>query len=106
MKPQFVITANVTVSSKDGALNQSEEFKEIKVFPFEQLFQAKKATDGYPSCFVINLKNKISNINIHNFTIKFENSNPCDGYIIADCCPVRKRLKLYDADGYVSQMWA
>lgn len=106
MKPQFFITANVTVFSKDGALNQSDEFKEIKVFPFGQLFQAKKATDGYPSCFVINLKNKISNINIHNFTIKFENSNPCDGYIIADWCPVRKRLKLYDADGYVAQMWA
>ena len=106
MKPQFFITANVTVFSKDGTLNQSDEFKEIKVFPFEQLFQAKKATDGYPSCFVINLKNKISNININNFTIKFENSNPCDGYIIADWCPVRKRLKLYDADGYVAQMWA
>ena len=105
MKPQFVITANVTVVSKDGSFNQSEEFKEIKVFPFEQHFKAKNATDGYPNCFVINLKNKISNINMHNFTIKFSNSNPCDGYIIADWCPVRKRLKLHDADGYVAQMW-
>ena len=42
MKPQFVITANVTVVSKDGSFNQSEEFKEIKVFPFEQHFKAKK----------------------------------------------------------------
>ena len=43
MKPQFVITANVTVSSKDGSFNQSEEFKEIKVISFEQCFQAKKS---------------------------------------------------------------
>lgn len=43
MKPQFVITANVTVSSKDGSFDQSEEFKEIKVISFEQCFQAKKS---------------------------------------------------------------
>ena len=92
MKPQFVITSNVTVSSKDGSFNQSEEFKEIKVIPFEQCFQAKKATDGYPNCFIINLKNKISNINILCFTI-------------ADWCPIRKQLKLYDVDGYVTQMY-
>jgi hypothetical protein len=83
MKPQFVITANVTVSSKNGSFNQS----------------------GYPNCFIINLKNKISNINILGFTIKFENSNPCYGYMIADWCPIRKRLKLYDVDGYVAQMY-
>lgn len=77
MKPQFVITSNVTVSSKDG----------------------------YPNCFIINLKNKISNINILGFTIKFENSNPCYGYMIADWCPIRKQLKLYDVDGYVTQMY-
>lgn len=105
MKPKFVITANVTVTAKDGSFKQSEEFKEIKVFPFEQHFKAKNATDGYPNCFVINLKNKISNININGFTIKFENSNPCDGYMVADWCPVRKRLKLYDSDGYVVQMY-
>ena len=105
MKPQFVITSNVTVSSKDGSFNQSEEFKKIKVIPFEQCFQAKKATDDYPNCFIINLKNKISNINILGFTIKFENSNPCYGYMIADWCPIRKQLKLYDVDGYVTQMY-
>lgn len=105
MKPKFVITANVTVTAKDGSFNQSEEFKEIKVFPFEQHFKAKNTTDGYPNCFVINLKNKISNIDIQGFNITFENSNPCDGYMVADFCPVRKRLKLYDADGYVAQMY-
>lgn len=105
MKPKFVITMNVTVTAKDGAFKQSEEFKEIKVFPFEQRFKAKNATDGYAGCFVINLKHKISNIDINGFTIKFENSNPCDGYMVADFCPIRKRLKFYDSDGYVAQMY-
>lgn len=105
MKPKFVITANVTVTAKDGSFKQSEEFKEIKVFPFEQHFKAKNATDGYPNGLVINLKNKISNIDINGFTIKFENSNPCDGYMVVDWCPVRKRLQLYDADGYVARMY-
>ncbi len=107
MKPQFVITLNTTVTSNkvDGSFNKSEQFKEINVFPFEQLFQAKRATDGYPNCFVINLKNKISNINLHGFSLEFVNLNPCDGYMVADWCPVRKRLKLYDSNGYVAQMY-
>ena len=86
-------------------LTKVKNSKKSKLFHLNNVFKQKKATDGYPNCFIINLKNKISNINILGFTIKFENSNPCYGYMIADWCPIRKQLKLYDVDGYVTQMY-
>lgn len=86
-------------------LNKVKNSKKSKLFHLNNVFKQKKATDGYPNCFIINLKNKISNINILGFTIKFENSNPCYGYMIADWCLIHKRLKLYDVDGYVTQMY-
>lgn len=104
MKQRFSISANVSIITQDKTFD--EEINVVEVAPFESLSHAKRATSGDPNYVIINLKHHIaSNTNkAKSAKIKFENSNPCEGYIIADWCPICKVLKYYDSVGFLARI--